>query len=288
MARNQTVPSSMDAATPATPALPMLPALPAPSEPLLIVAIGASAGGLEAYRSFFSHMPPDHGMAFVLVQHLAPDSHSMLAELVGRSTHMEVVQAADGDPVEAGHVYVIPPDATLTIEAGVLQVQSPAPPRQYRWPIDTFFCSLAEDQGENAVCVVLSGSGSDGSRGLRMVKEYGGLTVAQAGVDHTPMSGMPASATATGLVDHVLPVEQIPSLLIAHRAHLQATRDRKAPDGIRQDLAAHVQTITGLLRAEVGHDFSQYKEKTLERRIQRRMQVLQLETVPRLHRAAAP
>src|SRR6476660_8892641 len=141
MARNQTVPSSMDAATPATPALPMLPALPAPSEPLLIVAIGASAGGLEAYRSFFSHMPPDHGMAFVLVQHLAPDSHSMLAELVGRSTHMEVVQAADGDPVEAGHVYVIPPDATLTIQGGVLQVQSPAPPRQYRWPIDTFFCS---------------------------------------------------------------------------------------------------------------------------------------------------
>jgi len=136
-------------------------------------------------------------------------------------------------------------------------------PNGLSMPIDLFFRSLAQDVGKDAVAVVLSGSGSDGSRGLRMVKEYGGLTVAQAAMDHTPMSGMPASATATGLVDHVLPVEQIPSLLIAHRAHLQATRDRKAPDGIRQDLAAHVQTITGLLRAEIGHDFSQYKEKTL-------------------------
>jgi two-component system CheB/CheR fusion protein len=255
-------------------------AAPSPRDPFLIVAIGASAGGLEAYKSFFSHMPADSGMAFVLVQHLAPDCHSMLAELVGRSTQMEVVQAADGDRVEPGRVYVIPPDATLTIEHGALQVQSPAPPRQHRWPIDTFFSSLAEDQGDNAVCVVLSGSGSDGARGLRMIKEYGGLTVAQAGFDHHAMSGMPASAAATGLVDHVLPVEQVPSLLIAHLAHLRSTNNRKSPDGARQDLGGHLQSIASLLRAEVGHDFSEYKEKTLVRRIQRRMQVLQLETVP--------
>jgi two-component system CheB/CheR fusion protein len=278
MARNHTKPAPADAAATALPA-ETTPAPSPESAPQLIVAIGASAGGLEAYKRFFSQMPTDSGMAFVLVQHLAPDSHSMLAELIGRSTHMEVVQAADGDPVEPGHVYVIPPDATLTIESGILQVQTPAPPRQHRWPIDTFFCSLAEDQGDNAVCVVLSGSGSDGARGLRTVKEYGGLTVAQASEDHTPMSGMPASAAATGLVDHVLPVEQIPALLIAHLAHLRATRSRKAPDGIRQDLPAHVQTITNLLRAEVGHDFGQYKEKTLVRRIQRRMQVLQMDAV---------
>ena len=246
----------------------------------LIVAIGASAGGLEAYRSFFSRMPADSGMAFVLVQHLAPDCHSMLAELVGRSTSMEVVQASDGDPILPDRVYVIPPDATLTIADGVLQVHTPAPPRQHRWPIDTFFSSLAQDRGECAVAVVLSGSGSDGARGLRMVKEYGGLTIAQAGFDHHAMSGMPASAAATGLVDHVLPVEEIPALLRAHAAHLRHTQDRKSPDGIREDLASHVQAITGLLRAEVGHDFGDYKEKTLVRRIQRRMQVLQLATVP--------
>ena len=248
--------------------------------PLLIVAIGASAGGLEAYRSFFAHMPADSGMAFVLVQHLAPESHSMLAELVGRATEMEVVQAADGDEVVADHVYVIPPDATLTISDGALQVHTPAPPRQHRWPIDTFFGSLAEDHGDCAVAVVLSGSGSDGARGLRLVKEHGGLAIAQAGFDHHAMTGMPASAAATGLVDHVLPVEQIPALLQAHLAHLRATQDRKSPDGTREDLASHLQAIAALLRAEVGHDFSDYKQKTLVRRIQRRMQVLQLDTVP--------
>ena len=117
----------------------------------LIVAVGASAGGLEAYRSFFEHMPEDSGMAFVLVQHLAPDAHSMLAALVGRTTRMVVSVAADGEPVCPNRVYVIPPDATLTVLDGVLQVHTPAPPRQHRWPIDTFFCSLAEDQGEKLV-----------------------------------------------------------------------------------------------------------------------------------------
>jgi len=248
--------------------------------PFLMVAIGASAGGLEAYRSFFEHMPADSGMAFVLVQHLAPNSHSMLAELVGRSTTMDVAQASDGDPVLPNHVYVIPPDATLTLVDGVLQVHTPAPPRQHRWPIDTFFASLAEDRGECAVAVVLSGSGSDGARGLRLIKEFGGLTIAQAGFDHHAMSGMPASAAATGLVDHVLPVEDIPALLVAHAAHLRQTQSRKSADGIREDLASHVQAIAGILRAEVGHDFADYKEKTLVRRIQRRMQVLQLASVP--------
>ena len=253
---------------------------PASDATPLIVAIGASAGGLEAYKRFFSQMPIDSGMAFVLVQHLAPEHHSLLAELVGRSTRMDVLQAADGEQVQAGQVYVIPPDATLTIVDGILQLSRPAPPRQHRWPVDTFFQSLAVDQGENAVCVVLAGSGSDGARGLRQVKEHGGLTVAQAGYDHVAMSGMPASAAATGQVDHVLEVEEMPALLLAHYAHLRATRGRKDADGTRQDLTAHLLTITGLLRAELGHDFSQYKEKTLVRRIQRRMQVLQLDTVP--------
>lgn len=248
--------------------------------PLLIVGIGASAGGLEAFKQFFAAMPADSGMAFVLVQHLAPHHTSLLTELVGRGTAMPVAEAADGEPVQANHVYVIPPDATLTIAGGALQVSKPAPPRQHRWPINTFFTSLAQDQGDCAVCVVLSGTGSDGARGLRTVKEHGGLTLAQSGFDHAAMTGMPASAAATGLVDHILPVEEMPARLIAHQQHVHVTDSHKGPDGQRQDLAAHLRTICGLLRAEVGHDFSQYKEKTLARRVQRRMHVVQAETVP--------
>ena len=246
----------------------------------LIVGIGASAGGLEAYRAFFGHMEANEDIAFVLVQHLAPDKSSLLAELIGRSTDMPVLEATDGTVVEGNHIYVIPPDATLTIQHGVLQLSKPAPPRQYRWPIDTFFTSLAEDQGDNAVAIVLSGSGSDGARGLHAVKDGGGLVLAQAGFDHVAMSGMPASAAATGFVDDVLPVEGMPARLLTHLAYLRATQSSKGPDGARQDLTGHLQAISSLIRAEVGHDFSQYKEKTLVRRIQRRMQVVQTDTVP--------
>ena len=231
---------------------------PSPAQPLLIVGIGASAGGLEAFKSFFAKMPADSGMAFVLVQHLAPQHSSLLTELIARSTAMPVVEATDSEQVEANHVYVIPPDATLTIHDGALQVSRPAPPRQHRWPINTFFTSLAEDHGDCAVCIVLSGTGSDGARGLRAIKERGGLTLAQSGFDHVAMTGMPASAAATGLVDHILPVEDMPARLLAHRQHLQSSDSHKGPDGERQDLAAHLRTICGLLRAEVGHDFSQY------------------------------
>ena len=179
----------------------------------LIVGIGASAGGLNAFKSFLSNMPADSGMAFILVQHLSPDHKSMLTDLLGKATVMPVVEAEDGMLVEANRVFVIPPDATLTMKDRRLQVERPAPPRERRRPIDTFFSSLAEDQGENAVCIVLSGTGSDGTLGLRQIKENGGLTLAQAEFDHTAMSGMPHSATATGLVDHVLPVEEMPAKL---------------------------------------------------------------------------
>jgi len=251
----------------------------------LIVGIGASAGGLEAFKGFFTHLPAvsataEGGMTFVLVQHLAPQHNSLLAELVGRNTTMQVTEATDGEKVQPGHVYVIPPDATLTIHAGILQLSKPAPPRQHRWPIDTFFTSLAEDQGDCAVSIVLSGSGSDGARGLRAIKEHGGLTLAQASFDHSAMSGMPASAAATGLVDDILPVEQMPARLLAHQQHLLAMRARKGPDGVRNDVPGHLLEIARLLHADSGHDFSQYKEKTVVRRIQRRMQVLQAATVP--------
>ncbi|HWX65523.1 MAG TPA: chemotaxis protein CheB [Rhodanobacter sp.] len=245
----------------------------------MIVGIGASAGGLEAFKSFFAHMPVDGELAFVLVQHLAPDHNSLLAELVGRGTTMPVLEATHGMRVEPRHVYVIPPNATLTISDGVLQVCKPAPPREHRWPINTFFTSLAEDQGDYAVCVVLAGTGSDGAQGLRAVKDHGGLALAQSGFDHEAMNGMPANAVATGLVDAVMPVSDMPARLLAYQKQMHAAQLKKGSDGVRGDVAAHLKIICELLHAEVGHDFSQYKEKTMMRRIQRRMLVVQAETV---------
>jgi two-component system CheB/CheR fusion protein len=251
-----------------------------PSDRGLIVGIGASAGGLSAFKSFLSNAPTDSGMAFILIQHLSPDHKSVLTDLLGKATDMPVLEAEDGMPVEANRVFVIPPDSTLTVKDRRLQVERPAPPRERRRPIDTFFSSLAEDQGENAVCIVLSGTGSDGTLGLKQIKENGGLTLAQAEFDHTAMSGMPHSATATGLVDHVLPVEEMPAKLLDYQQHLRQVSDHKDGDGTRNDAAEHLASIIALLRVKIGHDFSKYKEKTLIRRIQRRMQVLQTDTVP--------
>ncbi len=245
---------------------------------LLIVGIGASAGGLEAFKSFFGNTPEDTGMAFVLVQHLSPDHKSMLVELLGKSTSMRVVEAADGVQVTPNCVFVIPPNATLTIEVGRLRVAQPAPPRDRRRPIDTFFQSLAEDQGENAIGIVLAGTGSDGSLGLANIKEHGGLTLAQAEFDSHAMAGMPQSATLTGQVDEVLAVEAMPARLVAYKRHLTSVVEHKDGNGARKDAGSHLSTIMAALRSHSGHDFSEYKEKTLVRRLQRRMQVLQLDT----------
>jgi two-component system CheB/CheR fusion protein len=147
--------------------------------PPLIIGVGASAGGLEAFKTFFSLMPADSGMAFVLVQHLDPTRPSLLVDLLQNVTRMPVVEAEDGASIAADHVYVIPPDSTLTVDDDVLRVAHPAPAREMRRPIDAFFVSLAEAQGDNAVGVILSGGGSDGSAGVTAIKEQGGLTLAQ-------------------------------------------------------------------------------------------------------------
>lgn len=246
----------------------------------LVVGIGASAGGLEAFLAFFAHLPSDSGMVFVLVQHLSPDHESVLTEILARAAPIPVVEATDGMRLEPDRVHVIPPDATLTIDDGRLHVVKPAPPRSSRRPIDSFFISLAKDQGDNAISIVLSGVGSDGAVGLAAVKESGGLTIAQAEFDHHAMAGMPESATATGLVDYVLQVEEMPAKLIEYRDHLALVADRKDDDGTRNDATEHLATAVSVLRAKTGHDFGKYKTKTVTRRIQRRMQVLQVDTVP--------
>lgn len=271
-----TRPSLTKAAGPASgvEGAPAAPAVPLP----LIVGIGASAGGLEAFRTFFTHMPADTGMAFVLVQHLAPDHKSMLVDLLSASTKMPVIEAADGLEIQENGVFVIPPNATLTVEAGRLRLEQPAPPRLTRRPIDTFFVSLAKDQRENAVCVILSGTGSDGTLGAAAIKENGGLTLAQAEFDHHAKPGMPLSATSTGQVDEILPVEAMPAKLVAYLKHMRGVAETKDPEGTRQDVGGYLAAICSLLQARCGHDFRSYKEKTFVRRMQRRMQVLQIST----------
>jgi len=246
----------------------------------LVVGIGASAGGLAAFKTFLANTPADSGMAFILVQHLDPHHKTLLVELLSGKSPIPVSEATDGVAIRKNCVFVIPRDATLTIEDGVLRVVTPAPPRELRRPIDTFFASLAENSGHKAVAIVLSGVGSDGARGVRMIKEHGGLTLAQAEFNHVAQSGMPRSATDTGMVDHVVPVEAMPALLAEHQRHLRAVAEQRDGDGTGTDVREHLAAVTGLLRAAVDHDFSGYKENTLIRRIQRRMQVLNIEDAP--------
>lgn len=240
-----------------------------------IVGIGASAGGLAAFEAFFAAMPPDvdPGMAFILVQHLSPDHKSLLAELVRRSTRMQVYEVEDGITVQPNCVYIIPPKHDMAFLHDKLHLLEPSERRGLRLPIDFFFRSLAQDQRERAICIVLSGTGSDGTLGMRAIKEAGGMAMAQA-PDSTEFDGMPRSAIATGLVDYVLLPAEMPAQLIAYAAHAYGQKPRPAlPPRSKQD---RLNKIFILLRAQTGHDFSQYKQNTVARRIERRMAVQQI------------
>jgi two-component system CheB/CheR fusion protein len=239
-----------------------------------VVAMGASAGGLEAFQKFFAHMPPDSGMAFVLAQHLDPRHETLLPTLLTRSTSMPVEEARDRTKVQPDHVYVIPPNAVLTVEAGVLRVRRPRP-QGVPTPIDALFQSVATDQGPAGVAIVLSGAGSDGTLGLRAVKEQGGMAMAQAPETATHDSLL-RSAIGTGLVDHVLPPEAIPKKLLDYAAFL---RDSKTSSALMEEADSHLSRVYDQLRRSSGHDFTGYKKATVVRRIQRRMQVLQVSSV---------
>lgn len=245
----------------------------------LIVGIGASAGGIDALKGFFSNMPADIGMAFVVVQHLDPSYESSLTAIIAGYTSMPVQLAESGMAVNQNQVYVIPPNAILTIKGGQLHLSSPASPAARRVSVNTFLASLAEDQGENAVGIILSGFGSDGALGIAAVKDHGGLTLSQAEFDHHAKRGMPLSAASGGFVDHVLAVEDMPQALLDYRHHRVICDGYKGPDGIRQDLPSHLATICAVLHSRLGRDFNDYKSGTLMRRIQRRMHVLQTDEV---------
>ncbi|MBK1721831.1 chemotaxis protein CheB [Thiocystis violacea] len=272
--RDQT-PASSDAPPSAEPASEPPPE-PAPTEPFPIVGIGASAGGLAAFEAFFSAIPKDiaTGMAFVLVQHLAPDHKSILTDLVKRYTRMQVQEVEDGVTVLPDCAYIIPPNLDMALFNGKLHLLEPSAPRGLRLPIDFFFRSLADDQRERAICVVLSGTGSDGTLGARAIKGEGGMVMVQSPTT-AAYDGMPRSVIATGLADVILPPAEMPARLIAYLAHAFGRRPGPLPPAARSEDA--LAKICLLLRDATRHDFSEYKQSTLVRRIERRMALQQIE-----------
>jgi two-component system CheB/CheR fusion protein len=244
-----------------------------------IVGIGASAGGLAAFEAFFSGMPADTnpGMAFVLVQHLAPDHKSILTELISRYTHMQVFEVKDGMAVKPNCAYIIPPNRNMAFLNGTLHLTEPSAPHGHRLPIDFFFQSLAQDQRERAICIVLSGTGSDGTQGARAIKGEGGMVMTQ-NPDSTEYDGMSRSVIATGLVDYELLPAEMPAQLIAYVAQAFGNLPRAASVPVPKTESA-LKKIFILLRTQTGHDFSQYKPSTIHRRIERRMSVHRIETM---------
>ena len=236
-----------------------------------VVAIGASAGGLEACRRLLHALPADTGMAFILVQHLDPNHESMLVDLLSSATTMAVVQASEGMPIVPDHLYVIPPGRYLSVAAGALHISQPEARHGARLPFDHLLTTLALAYGRRGICVILSGTGADGCLGLKAVKQHGGMVLAQ---DPTEASydGMPRSAIATGLVDRVLPVAEIPSALSPQRAAPTYGPEAPAPASALDHLAPdHLARVIGFLRGQTEHDFTHYKPGTLQRRIERRM-----------------
>ncbi|MCF8025971.1 MAG: PAS domain-containing protein [Desulfobacteraceae bacterium] len=243
-----------------------------------VVGIGASAGGLAAFEAFFSGMPrdTDPGMAFILVQHLAPDHKSILTDLVGRYTRMKVFEVEDGMIVRPNCAYIIPPGKDMAYISGALQLMEPAAPRGKRMPIDFFFRTLAQEQHEKAIGVVLSGTGSDGTLGVRAIKGEGGMVMVQEPAT-TEYDGMPRSALATGMVDYELPPAEMPVNIIEYARRAIAGADRPAGHRPPAGNENALKKIFLLLRTHSGHDFSQYKPNTVYRRIERRMAMQQIE-----------
>ncbi|MBN1532953.1 MAG: PAS domain-containing protein [Spirochaetes bacterium] len=266
--------NSIDTAAP-----PETDTIIAPEKNFPIVGIGASAGGLSAFEAFFSGMPADRdpGMSFVLVQHLAPDHKSILTDLVKRYTRMQVYEVEDGMDVLINCTYIIPPNRDMAFLNGRLQLLEPATPRGMRLPIDFFFRSLAQDQRERAICIVLSGTGSDGTLGVRAIKGEGGMVMVQ-NTESTEYDGMPRSAIATGLVDFVLPPAEMPDQLIEYAAHAFGKTSHTISIPPRSEENA-LKKIMILLRAQTGHDLSLYKQNTIMRRVERRMAVNQIDMI---------
>jgi two-component system CheB/CheR fusion protein len=233
-----------------------------------IVGVGASAGGLEAFTRLLKHLPSDSGMAFVFIQHLDPNHPSLLCEALGKVTEMSVRQPEDRTPVEPNHVYVIPPDADISLERGLFSLvpRTPDGPRPHL-PIDFFLRSLAADRGSHAIGVVLSGNASDGTEGLRAVKTENGITFAQD-PESAKIAEMPRNAINAGVVDYTLAPPELAKELVRLSLHPYVAA-REPPRSIGD--APLVNRILGVVRNAIGVDFTEYKGRTFNRRLARRM-----------------
>ena len=252
----------------------------AEGEATYIVAVGASAGGLDALEKLFAGLPPDTGAAFVIVQHLSPDHKSMMASLLARHTAMPVVLVADDMPIRANHVYLIPPGALMHVEGQRLRL-TPKAPHTFTLPIDVFFQSLATHHGDRAVGVILSGTGSDGTRGAGAINEAGGFLVAQE-PQTAKFDGMPRSVISTGLVDSILPVELIPQRLVSHfinPSELPASQPARLPEDAAAPPTSALAGVMRMLLQNSGINFEDYKPSTVMRRIERRITVRQVGTL---------
>ncbi len=242
--------------------------------PFPIVGIGASAGGLETLNAFFSIMPPDSNMAFVVIQHLSPEHKSIMASLVDKHTRMNVCQIEDSTNIEPNHVYLNPPGKNVAIFNRRLHLLEPVKTGTINMPVDFFFRSLSEDQGEKAIGIILSGTASDGTLGIKAIKGEGGMVMVQQ-PDTAKYDGMPKSAIETGLVDFILPVEKMPKTLIHYAKHpfLESLDKLKLTE---PPIKNQIKKIFALIRSKTGHDFSHYKPNTIARRIERRLVIHQI------------
>ena len=271
-----------------------------PDEPSVVVGLGASAGGVSILQQFFNDMPADSGIAFVVVMHLSPDFESQLAAVLQQKTSMPVVQVSDPVRVRPNHVYVIPPNHQLAFDDSMLHLREPQQARGRRVTIDLFFRTLAQAYGQRAVCVILSGSDSDGVIGLKHVRAQGGVTIAQD-PEEAEFASMPQSAIATGMVDWVLKIGELPARLTRMVANENAMRlppeivDAEEPDAKVADAPggetisdethdpddeSAMTAVLNHVRVQTGHDFTHYKRATILRRIARRLQVNSLESIP--------
>jgi len=246
--------------------------------PAYYVGIGASAGGLEALQEFFTHMPTDTGAAFIVVQHLSPDFKSFMPELLSKNTSMPICHASHEQQLEANRIYLQPPRSCLTIANGVLQLSNMSQNEGLHLPIDSFFRSLAEDQQHKSVGIVLSGTGSDGCRGIRALKEAGAMIMAQ-NPETAKFDGMPYNAVSTGVVDFVLDASMLPERLIKYLSHPLISGNAEPVSTHMKSNEDIMQQIFMLLEKKSKIDFGLYKPSTIARRIERRMGINQLSTL---------
>ncbi|MCX5753110.1 MAG: chemotaxis protein CheB, partial [Candidatus Krumholzibacteria bacterium] len=241
-----------------------------------IVGIGASAGGLEALEQFLAHVPKDSGMAYVIVQHLDPTHKDMMVDLLQRGTVMPVIQVRNRTRIKKDCVYVIPPNKDMSILHGVLHLLDPVAPRGLRLPIDFFLRSLADDQQERSIGVILSGMGSDGTLGLHAIKEKAGVVFVQEPTS-AKFDGMPRSAVEAGLADVIAPVDELPGKIIAYLRHVPIIAKPGRAD--HYTVQSALEKVMILLRGQTGHEFSLYKKSMVYRRIERRMGLHQISRI---------